>query len=87
MSPENVTKATVYFTMVDHPTRGRFCVGHAYATRACALSWVPFVRASYRDLFKVTVSSFTYTLVDGKMDARSLAILDKKFNMDPPEKR
>lgn len=73
----------VYFTMVLHPAGGWTRVGNAYGSRKSAQGWVPFVRKSWRGL-RTRVSQCTLHLIDGKLDARSVKILDRKFNMDAP---
>lgn len=77
-------KRTVFFIMVRHPLKGRVRVGNTYPSKRAARGWVPFVRAAWRGL-PVMVSQFTLTLVDGVIDAKSRAILDKKYNLDAPE--
>lgn len=79
----SVEKRTVYFIMVDHPL-GPQRVGNAYRTRKAAQEWVGFVRSAWRGL-RTYVKAAKLTLVDGKLDARSIELLDKVFNMDPPE--
>lgn len=79
-------KRRVYFTMVLHPARGWIRVGNAYASQESAKSWLSFVRGSWRGC-RARVAQCTLRLVDGKPDSRSLAVLDKKFNMDAPAEK
>lgn len=73
---------TVFFVMVDHPL-GPKRVGNAYSSRKSAQSWVPLVRAAWKGIHTY-VEPAELTFVDGKLDAASVELLDKKFNMDPP---
>lgn len=59
-------------------------VGNAYARKEYARDWLPFIRASWRYLFRVRVSQCTLRLVDGVPDERSRLVLDRKFNLDVP---
>lgn len=78
------TTRTVWFIMVDHPT-GAKRVGPAYGTSKAARDWLKFVAASFRGAFRTYVERCRLTLVDGKLDAASRAVLDTKYNMDAPE--
>ncbi len=71
----------VFFTMVRHPFNGPTRVGNAYATKEAAKGWLPFVRGAWR-VCRVSVSSCTLRWVDGALDARSVRILDTKYNLD-----
>lgn len=79
----SVEKRTVYFIMVDRPFAGPTRVGKAYGSRKAAQEWVKFVRGAWRGL-RIYLKAAKLTLVDGKLDARSIELLDKVFNMDPP---
>lgn len=71
----------VFFTMVDHPLQGPIRVGNAYPTKGNAKGWLPFVRGAWRGC-RTFVSTCTLTLVDGALSARSVALLDRKYNLD-----
>jgi len=59
--------------------------GPPYSTREATKGWTKFVRKSLRDAAsRVRVLSCRLKWVDGKLDAASVARLDK-FNMDAPE--
>lgn len=77
------TSRAVYFTMVLHPAQGWTRVGPARPTREDAAGWLKFVRGAWRGC-RVKVSRLTLRYVDGVLDQRTLSVLDKKFNMDPP---
>jgi hypothetical protein len=79
-------KKTVYFTMVYHPGQGWTRVGNAFGSRKAAQSWVPFVRDFWRGL-KTKVSQLTLRMHNGELSAKTLHILDKKFNLDAPTKQ
>ena len=79
---ENATRTVrVFFTMVHHPSGQLIRDGNAHSTEAAAKGWVPFVRGSWRGC-RVTVSPCTLRWVDGRLDERSVRLLDKKFNLD-----
>lgn len=78
----SVTRRTVYFTVAATPN-GDERRGPAYSERKTAQSWVKFVRKANRNAYRVRVLACRLTWVDGKLDAASIAKLDK-FNMDPP---
>lgn len=75
-------KRTVFFTMILHPVTAWTRVGNAYSSRKDAQGWLGFVRGRWH--LPARVAACTITLVDGVPDARSLEVLDKKFNLDPP---
>ena len=79
-----ITTQTIYFTMVHHPTRGTIRAGNAYPSRSAASSWLGFVRKCWRGC-KTSVASCTLRYEDGKLTPKSIAVLDRKFNMDPPK--
>ena len=76
-----VTTRPFFFLMIDHPVTGWTRVGNAYATRDAAVGWRTFVRASWRGICRVKVSKFTARFVGGKLDDRSRATLDTKYNL------
>ena len=78
------TKQTIYFTMVHHPTRGTIRAGNACMTRKAAQQWLPMLRKMWRGC-KTSVASCTLRYEDGKLTPKSIAVLDRKFNMDPPK--
>ena len=82
MAMDQKEKRTVYFTMVLHPLTGWTRVGNAYSSRKAARGWLGFVRGRWH--LPTRVAACTLTLVDRRPDARSLSVLDKKFNLDPP---
>ena len=73
----------VYFVMVNHPLKGWMRCGKAYATKADAKEWVPFVRASWSG-FRTKAVSCVLTYKDGVMTQASVNKLSIKFNMDAP---
>lgn len=77
-----IEKRSVYFIMVAG-LKGPKRVGKAYSSREAAKGWVGFVRAFFRGR-RVSIRRANLTLIDGKLDARSIELLDKVFNMDPP---
>lgn len=84
MNQNSITeKRTVFFTMVQHPVKGWTRVGNAYATRKNAVSWLPFVRGSWRGC-RAKVSQCTLRLKGGVLCERSSMVLDKKYNLDVP---
>ena len=76
-----VTTRKLFFLMVEHPFKGWMRVGNSYSTRANAVGWRPFVRGAWRGFCRVKVSQFTARFVDGKLDDRSRATLDTKYNL------
>lgn len=83
-TPPGTTKQTVYFTMLLHPVKGWIRVGGAKATREDAKWWCRVIRNRWNPN-RTRVSQFTFRLVDGVMDEKSKAVLNTKFNMDPPQ--
>jgi len=79
MSTERIR---VFFIMVRRPDGGWRRVGPRYRDRAVARSWVSFVGKAWHS--KPRISQCTLTLVDGRLDERSVRVLDEKYNMDPP---
>jgi len=75
------TTRAVWFIMAAHPA-GAKRVGPAYSTSKAARGWLRFVAASFRGAVRVYVERCRLTLVDGKLDAASVAVLDTKYNMD-----
>lgn len=78
--PKPVETRQVYFTMVLHPGRGWIRVGNAYSSRKAALEWLPFVRRAWQCQAKVEAA--TLGLVDGRLDEKSIRLLNQKFNLD-----
>ena len=78
------TARSVWFIMAAHPA-GAKRVGPAYSTSKAARGWLRFVAASFRGAIGVYVERCRLTLVDGRLDAASVALLDSKYNMDAPE--
>ncbi len=76
----------VWFTMIMHPATGWTRVGRAYASRNSASEWIPFVRGAWRGL-QTKVAQCTLRWVNGQLDDKSRRTLDKKFNMDAPNKQ
>ena len=72
----------LYFTMVRHPL-GAKRAGNAYANKQDARDAVPLVRGSWRGL-RVTISQCTLVWHDGQLTPKSIATLDRKYNLEPP---
>ncbi len=79
----SVERRTVYFTMV-HTLAGPVRVGPAYSSREVAEGWLDFVKSA-RSAAGAHVDECTLTLVDGQMDPASVDVLDRVYNMDPPD--
>lgn len=77
------TKRRCYFTMAMHPEKGWTRVGKAYGSREVAASWLPVIRRAWRGC-RVRVAQCTLRYAAGRLDARSAAVLDRKFNMEAP---
>ena len=75
-------KRRLYFTMVCHPL-GLKRAGNAYPTKQDARDAVPLVRGSWRGL-RVTISQCTIVWHDGQLTPKSIATLDRKYNLEPP---
>lgn len=73
---------TVFFIMLDRPA-GPTRVGNAYSSRERAKEWVKFVSKAHR--CRAFITRADLTLVDGQLDAASVELLDKVFNLDPPK--
>ena len=71
----------LFFIMVHHPVNGWIRATSAYASKAAANEWKPFVRYAWR-FCPVKVSQFTARFVDGKLDPRSREVLGKKYNLE-----
>lgn len=81
MSPKSEIR-TVFFIMVDHPLGPRR-VGNAYSSRDRAKEWVAFVRKFHR--LRTYIQRADLKFIDGQLDAASVELLDKVFNLDPPK--
>jgi hypothetical protein len=78
--PEFTGKRTLFFTMVYQPFHGWARVGPSYVNRKTAQGWLWFVRGAWRGC-DVRISQFTARWIDGNLDARSVGVLNRKFNM------